>query len=150
MSVWNCRWMGTFRWQEISVLWNWLKKSYMYFKALSQAFFDQMYGLLHKALAEIFPKAIVRGVGGRHIKQDPMLWCTMGWCSAGKVFAWLLSSSEFLSQRFHETQKYFFKVPAPNIFQLRWKSWRGTCLEKGGGGFKHVVISYINNVWVSR
>lgn len=35
------------------------------------------------------------------------------WFIVGKVFAWLLSNSEFLSQRFHETQKCSFKVPAP-------------------------------------
>lgn len=36
-------------------------KSYVYFKALSQAFFNQIYGLFHKMLTEILQKAIGKG-----------------------------------------------------------------------------------------
>lgn len=64
-------------------------------------------------------KPFSRGVGAWQVEQDPRLRCAVGWCSAGKVFAWLLSSSEFLSQLFHETQRLF---EGPNIFQLRWRS----------------------------
>lgn len=34
---------------------------YVYFKALSQVFFNQIYGVLHKMLTEILQKAIGKG-----------------------------------------------------------------------------------------
>lgn len=66
-------------------------KSYVYFKALSRVFFNQIYGLLHQTLTEILQKAIGKG---DFTQADQAGSHVMVCSSAREVFAWLFSSYE--------------------------------------------------------
>lgn len=72
-------------------------------KLFPKPFLTKSVGWSSKHSLKFSQKPLSRGIGARHTKQDPILWCAVEWFSAEKVFAWLLSSSEFLPQRFHET-----------------------------------------------